>query len=456
MYGALLRNVLYPIYESSIRGRATIDRLAELERSQWQSESTLRDQAFQRMLDTLRFAEDRIPFYRRRFAEHGVRVRDVQCPADLAKLPVLTKADLRAHGDELIATGYTGTLYRSGTGGSTGEPVRFAYDHLTYEYRMAAAARADRWAGAALGERELHVWGIALHKETTLHRLKREAYDALLQKKMICAFDLSEARLGEVVDEIERYAPRIIVGYTTPLYHAARYALAHDRKLPKIRGVIATAEKLFHYQRETIECAFGAPVFDRYGCREVMLIGAECDRHEGKHLNLENVYVELFAGDKPAEPGQPGEILVTDLVSRSMPLIRYQNGDVAVASTKPCGCGRGLPLLASVEGRVLDMLVGPDGQLLAGEFFPHLLKDHPQIDKFQVHQAKDRSITVKLVPGRGFYAGLPKLVERRAREFLGERAKITVEVVPQIPVTQGGKFRVTVSEAAVDLGAPSA
>jgi phenylacetate-CoA ligase len=453
MYGAFFRHVAFPLYETHLRGRATLRRLAELERSQWLPPGTLEELGFRRMQDALRFAEERVPFYGRRFAEYGVRARDVHAPEDLARFPILTKAEIRAHGPELVAEGVGAKLYPSGTGGSTGEPVQFMVDHRTYEHRIAAEIRSDRWAGADLGEREAHVWGIPLQKEPVIRRYKRLLHETVLRRRMLCAFDLTDARLREVVEEMSAYAPRVVVGYVNPLYSVARYALARGLPLPRPRGVVATAERLFAHQRELLERAFRAPVFDRYGCREVMLLAAECDRHEGKHVNVENVFVELYRAGKPAPVGETGEVLISDLVNRTMPLLRYKNDDLAIMSPRRCSCGRGLPLLASVEGRVLDMIVGPDGRLLAGEFFPHLFKDHPEIRRFQVHQARDRAITVKLLPGDGFHPGLPRIVEHRLKEFLGERARVAIEVVDDIPVTVGGKHRVTVSEVPIELGA---
>lgn len=451
MYGGLFREVLFPLYETRLRGRETLTRLRELQRSQWWDEEDIREVSFRRMVEALKFAEQRVPFYRRRFAEHGVRAQDVKAPEDLLRFPVLTKADLRAAGQTLVADGYRGKLIPSGTGGSTGQPVRFSYDHRTYEIRIAAAMRADGWAGARLGEKELHVWGVPLTPETALQRAKRAAHQLLLRKKMVSAFDLTEARLAQLVGDLVRYRPRVIIGFTTALFHLARYALEAGRRLPAPEGVVAAAERLFSHQRDVIERAFEAPVFDRYGCREVMLIAAECERHEGKHINAEGVYVELHRGGRLARPGEPGEVIVTDLVSRSMPLIRYRNEDIAVASSGPCSCGRGLPMLASVEGRVLDMIVGPEGQLLAGEFFPHLLKDHPSVRRYQVHQDRERAITVRLVPGDGFAEETPRLIERSIRRFLGDRAAISVQVVDDIPLTPAGKFRVTVSEVPVEF-----
>ncbi len=405
------------------------------------------------MLDALHFAEQKVPFYRRRFAEHGVRAADVKAPEDLVRIPVLTKADIIAHGRELIAEGYTGELIASATGGSTGEPVRFYLDHTTYERRVAAAMRSDGWAGAKVGDKEIHLWGIPLVPESPLKKKKRELHEALLRKKYVCAFDLSEERLAAVVDEIVSYRPHLIVGYTTPLYHAARFALETGRKLPAPRGLVCSAERLFEHQRRTIELAFGAPVFNRYGCREMMLLAAECDRHEGLHINVEGVYLELVREGRHAAPGEPGEVIVSDLVSRSMPLLRYKNEDIAVGSASTCTCGRGMPLLASVEGRVLDMIVGPEGQLLAGEFFPHLLKDFVTVKRYQVHQDRDRAITIKLVPAKDYRDEHARLIEHALRKYLGDRAVIRVRVTDDIALTRGGKHRVTISEAPCRFGA---
>ncbi|AUX48351.1 capsule biosynthesis protein CapK [Sorangium cellulosum] len=450
MYGGLLRTILFPFYETRLRGRETLRALAELERSQWRSAEEIRDLNWRRMLAALHFAEQNVPFYRARFAEHGVRAASVQSPDDLLRFPVLTRAELRAHGRDLVAESFVGRLHASGTGGSTGEPVQFHFDHRTYERRVAAAMRSDGWAGARLGDRELHLWGTPLG-ETLSKRVKRSLHEAVLRKKMICAYDLSERRLAAVLDDIVHYRPAFVVGYTNALYQAARYAIASGRALPAPRGVVSSAERLFAHQRATIERAFGAPVFDRYGCREMMLLASECERHAGKHINAEGVFVELLRDGRHALPGEAGEVVVTDLLCRSMPLIRYKNQDAAVAAAAPCACGRGLPLLASVEGRVLDLLVGPDGQLLAGELFPQLIKDQPTIARYQVYQDRRRAITVRLVPGKGFQPETARLIERSVRRHLGERAEVRIQIVDQIPLTSGGKHRVTLSEVPVEL-----
>lgn len=453
MYRHLFRHVLFPLYESGVRRRETLRTLNELEQSQWLSPRDLQALSFRRLLEALRYAEKNVPFYRRRFAEFGVRVSQIHAPEDLAKFPVITKDDVRKHPEEFFAENFDRPKYRSATGGSTGSSMTFYYDHLAYERRMAAALRANRWAGAEIGDPEVHIWGNPPGEATSLWHWKRDIERFFWRHKYISSFHLHENTFAETLRAILNYAPRILVGYTMPIYLLARIAIEQKIAPPRLRGIITSAERLFDVQRATIEKGFDAPVFDRYGCREVMLIGAECERHSGLHLNAENVFVELYRDGRPAPPGTPGEVLLSDLHNRAMPLLRYRNDDLATAKSESCLCGRGLPLLASVEGRMLDMIVGTNGRIVAGEAFVHLLKDYP-VDRFQAQQRADRSIHLRLVPGRTFHPKLVPEIDRRLRTVLGEDANLLVDVVTNIPLTISGKHRVTMSDVPIDLASP--
>ncbi len=452
MYASLFQSVLFPLYETHLRRRDTLRALSELEQSQWRTPDQIAEGSFRRLLEALHHAEQNVPFYRRRFAEYGVRVSQVKAPEDLAAFPIVTKEDVRANERAFVAETHQGKLHLSATGGSTGQPVRLAYDHPTYERRVAAAMRADGWAGAAMGEKELHVWGRPPGEKKGFATAKRSLHEAVWRRMYVSTFHLRADRLGETVREIAAYEPRVVVGYTTPLFLIARAALEYGISIPPPRGIITSAERLFDHQREVIERAFGAPVFDRYGCREVMLIGAECERHEGLHQHAEGVFVELYSGGRPVPVGLPGEVILTDLHNRAMPLIRYRNEDVAIAKAGACSCGRGLPRLASVEGRVLDLIVGEDSRIVAGEMFPFLFKDLP-VERYQVHQRADRTVTLRIVPGPSYGPDVTKLVDERLRLVLGPNAPLTVEVVRDIPLTAAGKHRVAISDVPIDLGA---
>jgi phenylacetate-CoA ligase len=248
-----------------------------------------------------------------------------------------------------------------------------------------------------------------------------------------------------VLDCYNRYRPDVLVAYTNPLYHFAR-ALAEQGISPFApKSIIVGAEKLYAFQRELIERVFRAPVFETYGTREFMLIGAECDRHRGFHLNMENLVVEILDKDgQPARAGEEGDVVITDLTNYGMPFIRYVNGDRAVAGWHECDCGRGLPLMNYVNGRRLDVLRTPDGRMVPGEFFPHLVKDYPRIRHFQVVQTDADSVEMRAVlNGRQDLEDIGTLVQE-VRRTLGPEMRFELIPVEHIPMTGAGKHRVVV------------
>jgi phenylacetate-CoA ligase len=212
-------------------------------------------------------------------------------------------------------------------------------------------------------------------------------------------------------------------------------------------SIIGAAEALHPFQREVIERAFGAPAFNTYGCREFMLIASECEHRDGLHVNADHLVVEtLDTHGQPIHKGS-GEIAITDLFNYGMPFIRYVNGDMAThASGKPCPCGRGLPMLASVDGRKLDAIRTPAGHVLPGEFFPHMLKDVPGLTRFQLVQRRLDRLDLSIVRGEAFNDQSLDYIRHEVAKVLGESAELHCHFVDDIPLTRSGKLRVTVSE----------
>ncbi len=319
------------------------------------------------------------------------------------------------------------------TGGSSGVPLRFVIDREANDRRMGAAYRGYAWAGAAPGTRQTHLWGVTLGSPSRLRRWKEYLYSRYLYRRdMLNSFDLSDASIPQFLERIHRFQPDVLVAYTNPLYMFARTIEEHGLRAYHPQAIIVGAEKLHDFQREVLERVFAAPVFETYGSREFTLIGAECEQHAGLHLTMENLLVEVVDDEGvPTPVGQEGHVVVTDLFNVAMPFVRYAIGDRAISGFGSCSCGRGLPLMKKVVGRQLDTLVTADGHRLAGEFFPHLLKDYAAIRQFQVVQLESDLVELKLVVdsrwrqdareslrreiqqvGRGFYA----FVDQRSRQ----------------------------------------
>jgi phenylacetate-CoA ligase len=257
---------------------------------------------------------------------------------------------------------------------------------------------------------------------------------------------MDEALCARFVAELGRLRPDAVVAYTTPLDDVARYIEATRAPLPHRPGAIVVgAEKLHPFQRERIERIFQAPVFETYGSREFMLIGAECDRHQGLHLTTEQLLVEVLDDDgRPTPDGAEGNIVITDLYNYGMPFIRYANGDRGIAGWSECACGRGLPMLKKVVGRRLDMLRLPGGRSVPGEFFVYLMKDYPAVRRYQVIQEEPNHVRITMV-SEGLREDDRKAIEHAAREALGPQTRVEFEPVGQIPLTPAGKLQVVVN-----------
>src|SRR6201999_3728609 len=132
--------------------------------------------------------------------------------------------------------------------------------------------------------------------------------------------------------------------------------------------------------------AFQAPVFNTYGGREFMLMASECPTHQGLHISADNLILETVDESGRPVTDRVGRVLITDLHNLRMPFIRYANGDFATIDSRPCPCGRGLPLLAHIEGREADVIRLADGRSLTGLYFVHFFKDFPGIRYYQVIQ----------------------------------------------------------------------
>lgn len=447
-YEALFRHVLFPAYETGLRRRGTLAHLADYQRDQWLAPEQIAALQWQRLQRLLEHCQREVPYYRRRWRELGIVAADIRNLDDYAKLPLLTKADIRNHFDELTADSWRGRLLTKATGGSTGEPLRFGYTRESNDRRTAVMWRGYDWAGSRMGRRTLFLWGGAVGEPTRSHKLKDHLYNTVFARRVLNSFHMSEANMAEFADAIDRYRPEIIVAYVGPLVRLAQWLIATGRKIRQPQGIIGAAEAMHEFQRQIIEQAFGCPAFNTYGCREFMLVAAECKQHRGLHVNADHLVVELQQTAGKNALTQGGEVVITDLFNYGMPFLRYANGDMATASSARCACGRGLPLLERVDGRVLDAIRTPAGHVLPGEFFPHMLKDVPGLERFRLVQHRLDQLDLSIVRNSGFDDTSLAYIRREVTKVLGDSVKLHCHFVDDIPLTPSGKLRVTVSELA--------
>jgi phenylacetate-coenzyme A ligase PaaK-like adenylate-forming protein len=427
----------------------------ELCKSQWLSPDEVKELQEIKLRRLIHHAYHHVAYYRDIFTKKGLRPADIQTIEDLAKLPLLDKSTIREflYFDLLSDNHDKKKILKISTSGSTGEPFVCFADKFQLEMRWSATLRSVEWAGYQFGDRQARLWHQTIGMSWS--QVIRERLDAWLSRRMFMpAYEMSEDNLHHWMRKLQKFKPVLIDGYAESFNFLAHYVKSHGLKGVKPRGIISSAQILPAQSRRVIEDEFQCKVFDKYGSREFSGIAYESEAQDGHLVVAENNIVEILKDGKPAKPGELGEVVITDLNNYCMPFIRYRVGDLAVAmdSSHPSPCGRGLPRIGKIEGRVQAIIVGTNGSYVPGTFFAHLFKDYDFIVRqYQVIQEKLGEIKLKIVKAprytdEGFNEILAKLYR-----FLGTDMNIQVESLDIIPMVKTGKQQGTISKLGIDF-----
>jgi len=450
-YGKVLGGTLYPAWER-LRGRPTFDLLALLRRTERASldELTALRVGFLRRL--VRHAYNHTAYYRQAFDAAGCHPDDVRSLDDLRLVPLLERGTAQRTVEERTAAWPAVSIAKT-TSGSTGQPLEVRYSAESRHWRDATRWRGFGWGGYRMGDKALHLWGLPAVEPVGLQRAKLLIDRRLRRDFYVSCMVRSKEHLRETVRLIVRERPHALLGYAQALADLARLINAEGLREWDTIPVLTGAERLWPHDRADLTQAFGSAVFETYGCREFMLMGSECEAHDGLHESVENLIVEILVREpdgtmRTARPGEQGEVAVTDLHNLANPFIRYLCGDQARArAPAPCSCGRTLPRFGPVEGRVTDTMHDADGNPVEGVLFNILfLNMAKHTRQFQAVQRADRRLLLKVVPSDG---GIPVQAEALIREFVGKHLRgipFEIEIVPEIPLTRSGKLRLVVVE----------
>ena len=436
MHPALVNRVIFPLQEW-VKGKPTHRRLHWLQQTQWLSPQALRELQFERLKAHLDFAYREVPYYTRLLDEHGLEPSRVASFDDFARIPCLTKDIIRARPDDLRPRTRVRGVQRLSTGGSTGVPVTVLVDPKRAAFTDAARLRAHRWFGVDMGAREIVLWGspIEVSKQDRIRAIR----DWALNSRLLSAFDLGEDALARYAGILKRYRPEKLYGYASALALLAGYLARTGWRAPDgwPRAVFATAEPLYEFQRAAIQTVFRCPVSVEYGCRDGGLVANECPAG-GLHIPAEGMVVETL---------ESGELVLTNLDSYAMPLIRYRTGDIGALDDKSCSCGRGLPLLRNLEGRRTDFLITPTGKVMHALAVIYVLREIPAIRQFQVVQEGMDELTVRIVPEGELSAATRRHIISRLERLFDGHVNIQIELAETL-TSPSGKHRYVISAVA--------
>ena len=440
LFGRLLLGVT-----CRLRGFNTLQVLAEIESAPFATPEQVRENQFKRLSTLLAHAQRNVPYYRGLFSELGITARDIRSLDDFSRLPVLTKDIIRERQKDLIRQDVPSeTMTPHFSGGSTGVPLKF---YRSREYMAASDAGVYRnlmQCGWRPGEMIAFFWGSS-EKLQRMSRWEFELRQHLRRSYLFDPFRSGESEMRVWLGRLRRLRPAVVLGYASTVARFAAF-LESTRQTPApLRGVFTTAEKLYGPQREVIERVFDCHVFDCYGSSEVQNIAAECPK--GKmHVNADFVLLEE---DKTQGDG-PRPFLVTSLQNWSMPFIRYRNEDCGYLSSEVCTCGNHFPLMKLEIARTSDNFLLPDGRVVHGEYFTHLMYGSEGIANFQFHQTAVDEIILSIVPGPGNpearQAQIRKAIDHVQSLCPANPVRIKIQELDSIPLSAAGKHRFTRSD----------
>ncbi len=432
--------ILYDKFSS----REILDNFCELKKSRNVDNGTIQRYQTDGLKFMLDYALRYSPFYKNVLGNIDLAVRKGTIP-NFNLIPVLYKNSIKNHLDELISSEYINTkdICFDHTGGSSGQPLKFAYDNGYKDFRWAMIYFNLFLIGYRFGDCHGFIYG-SNYDSKKQYSLRQRMQFFIMNSFSVNAFFLNDKSLYYFMKRIINKKPKFLIGYASALLRLAKYAKANTYKI-KFEFIESTSEYLPESDRNFIETTFDCNVFDRYGCREVGNIAHECAFKNGMHINWQSVFVEVInKGSYPWLGNDYGDIVITSLKNIGMPFIRYYLGDIGKLDSSPCKCGLNGPRLFLAGTREGDLLVSNDGGLVSSPALTLVYKDLKGIDRIQFVQPKSDELQVRLVKGDGFndVSSLSDVMSQRLKKIFGDEMNINFQYVKSIEKEPSGKYRI--------------
>ncbi len=434
--GSALQGVLWPALPGDAGARMLALQYQFGQSERWTPE-VLREAQFAQLTQLLRHAKSSVPFYQERLAALPMdRPLDA---AVFARLPLLQRRDIQenfdAMGSRTVPPAH-GRAQEGQTSGSTGRPIRFLANELTEAFWHAFTLREHLWQrrdfSGKLGAIRSRVKpGVSMGWGASTDSVFRTG------PAVMCNTELP---IAEQMQWLMQENPDYLISVASNVQELARYCGQHGLRPARLREIRTYGEALHPDARTIIRAAWDVPVTDMYTCREAGYLALQCPQHEHYHVQAEGVYLELLnANDEPCVPGETGRVVITPLHNFAMPLIRYEIGDYAEAGT-PCDCGRGLPVINRILGRVRNMLRLPGGGMRHPRFGETQFGSIAPVRQFQVVQISLLDIEVALVVTRPLVPAEEDALRKLILKNLGHQFAVSFVYREDIPRSASGKY----------------
>lgn len=421
----------YKKYEQNYLARETF---TKEQWSEWQSA---------RLATLLTACAKHVPYYRSQWNEAQ---RQAALNGILSALPLLEKDPIRADPKLFLREDMRPRRPQVFlTSGSTGTPIASYYTVAELRESLALReARSARWAGVSFSMPRATFSGRMVEPDPN-SRGPFHRFNIAERQVYFSAFHLRPDTAQQYIQALNTHNVQWATGYAVSYYLLAQFML--ERKIappPKLKAIITTSEKLTAEMRAVMEQAYGCKVYEEYSTVENAVFASECE-YGRLHVSPDVSIVEILHPDgSPCAKGEEGEVVVTSLSRIYQPLIRFRLGDMAVWDTEDCPCGRQMPVIKEVLGRIEDVVIGPDGRQMVR--FHGVFVNQPHIREGQIIQEELDHIRVKVLPAPGFNAADEEDIIHKVQQRLGPNIRVTIEAVESIPCTKAGKFQAVVSK----------
>jgi len=427
-----------------------------LDKSQWWTNEELKSYQTEKLKKLISYVYCNVPYYHELMKENKLTPIDIQETKDINKIPILNKEIIKGNKKKILSNDFSeenATLAR--TGASTGEPLVFYRDKKTDDVAWAAFLRFLGWVGYEWGDKMAYFWRTpdSLKKTGNWYQnfIDWYIFNYVSKTRHFDAFKMNENYFDGYARIMQKCQPELIKAYPSALIFFTNYCINNNIQDIRPKAIITTAEPTSKRERKLIKGFYKCDVFDQYGFGEIFSVSFECEKHEGLHINTEHCIVEIVDDNgNEVEVGKEGRIVVTDLDNYMMPFIRYECGDIGSLKEGSCSCGRNLPMMNHVNGRIFGLIRGINGNVVHGEFFADLLQDLGWYEAFDLMhfeiiqktiESFDCNFVCEVRPGKDAI----KLFIESCQRFFGEM-KINMNFIDSIPLTPAGKRRNTRSE----------
>jgi len=425
--------------------------LWKIRKSQRLSPSELEELQDRKLRAIIKHAYENVPYYHELFNSAKLKPEDIRVKEDLVKIPITTKKVLqRLPISERVAKGVDiNKCIKCRTSGSTGEPLDVFLNKRELSYRVAMQTRVY---GLNLTEKKVNILDCTPvppkgSPATIFKKLKQYLNHLGLWRRYY--FSLFEEP-GELVSKLLEIKPDVIETQPSTLRLISEFVRENNITGISPKSIFTRAELLSREDRKQIETIFGTKLTDLYGIIEFGIVAWECEKHLGYHINSDIVLVEAIKNNQQVY-GEEGEMVCTDLINYTMPLIRYAVEDIVILSKEKHNCGRNFPLIRLIEGRSNDFVTLPSGKILPPILLIITLEKRKGISQFKLVQENINVFNVQIVKGQNFKETIIEEVKHVLREILGRNTQINVNIVDEIPREKSGKVRPIISKVPVNL-----